>query len=130
MLLDLGANLVAHFGSDRAGMEKTLEGVDPARYHLLQADLGDIAEAIKRTSFKITRMGELVGRKVCERLGVGFGIVDLSLAPTPAIGDSVANILEAMGLERCGARTVRGDPGPRGGRSAGARGGARARSEG
>ncbi|MCD4783129.1 MAG: PFL family protein [Candidatus Eremiobacteraeota bacterium] len=66
------------------------------------ADLGEIAEAIKKTSFKITRMGELVGREVSKRLGFDFGIVDLSLAPTPAPGDSVANILEEMGLEMCG----------------------------
>ena len=57
---------------------------------------------IKRTAFKVTRMGEMVGRKVSQRLGVEFGIVDLSLAPTPAEGDSVADIIEAMGLERCG----------------------------
>jgi uncharacterized protein len=62
-----------------------------------------LAEEIKRTAFKITRVGELVGRKVSEKLNIPFGIVDLSLAPTPAVGDSVANILEAMGLERCGA---------------------------
>jgi uncharacterized protein (UPF0210 family) len=65
-------------------------------------DLGEVAEAIKRTSFKITRTGELVGREVSKRLGVQFGIVDLSLAPTPARGDSVAEILESMGLERAG----------------------------
>jgi uncharacterized protein (UPF0210 family) len=65
-------------------------------------DLRTLAEKIKRVAFKITRVGELVGRKVSEKLQVPFGIVDLSLAPTPAIGDSVANILEAMGLERCG----------------------------
>ena len=64
--------------------------------------LGDVAELIKRTAFKITRMGQLVGNLVSERLGVPFGIVDLSLAPTPAPGDSVANILEEMGLESCG----------------------------
>ncbi len=61
------------------------------------ADFGTLAETIKKTAFKITRMGELVGRAAAERLGVPFGIVDLSLAPTPAIGDSVAEILEAMG---------------------------------
>lgn len=66
------------------------------------ASLGEISEAIKQTSFKITRMGELVGREVSKRLGHEFGIVDLSLAPTPAPGDSVANILEEMGLELCG----------------------------
>ncbi|HTC45271.1 MAG TPA: PFL family protein [Steroidobacteraceae bacterium] len=67
-----------------------------------QADLGELAAIIKRTAFKITRMGELIGRRASERLGVPFGIVDLSLAPTPAQGDSVAQILEAMGLERVG----------------------------
>ena len=66
------------------------------------SDFGTLAETVKKTAFKITRMGELVGRTAAERLGVPFGIVDLSLAPTPAIGDSVAEILEAMGLERCG----------------------------
>lgn len=66
------------------------------------ADLGVIADTVKKTAFKITRMGELVGREVAKELGVSFGILDLSLAPTPAIGDSVADILEAMGLEACG----------------------------
>jgi len=66
------------------------------------ADLGTLAETIKRTAFKITRMGELVGREVAARMGVPFGIVDLSLAPTPALGDSVADVLELMGLERTG----------------------------
>jgi len=70
--------------------------------HAGPVDLGVLAEVIKRTAFKVTRMGEMVGRKVSERLGVPFGIVDLSLAPTPAEGDSVADIIEAMGLERCG----------------------------
>jgi uncharacterized protein (UPF0210 family) len=66
--------------------------------------LTDVAETIKRMSFKITRAGELIGREVAKRLGreVRFGIVDLSLAPTPALGDSVAEILEVMGLERTG----------------------------
>jgi uncharacterized protein (UPF0210 family) len=66
------------------------------------ADFGELADTIKRTAFKITRMGELVGRAASKKLGVRFGIVDLSLAPTPAQGDSVARILEAMGLERIG----------------------------
>lgn len=65
--------------------------------------LGDLANIIKNTAFKITRMGELVGREASKRLGVPFGIVDLSLAPTPAIGDSVAEIIKAMGLEMVGA---------------------------
>ena len=62
-----------------------------------------VADTIKNTAFKITRMGQLVGQEASKRLGVPFGIVDLSLAPTPAIGDSVANILEEMGLETVGA---------------------------
>jgi uncharacterized protein (UPF0210 family) len=66
------------------------------------ADFGELASIIKRTAFKITRMGELVGRAASQKLGVPFGIVDLSLAPTPAAGDSVARILEAMGLETVG----------------------------
>ena len=66
------------------------------------ASLDTVAELIKRTAFKITRMGQLVGNLASERLGVPFGIVDLSLAPTPAPGDSVANILEEIGLESCG----------------------------
>ncbi len=66
------------------------------------ADLSEVADLIKRTSFKITRMGQLVGMQASKALGVPFGIVDLSLAPTPAVGDSVAYILEEMGLEMCG----------------------------
>uniref|UniRef100_UPI001131B45E DUF711 family protein n=1 Tax=Listeria monocytogenes TaxID=1639 RepID=UPI001131B45E len=61
-----------------------------------------VAETVKQTAFKITRMGQLVGQVASEKLGVPFGIVDLSLAPTPAIGDSVAHILEEMGLEMAG----------------------------
>jgi len=66
------------------------------------ADFGELSSIIKRTAFKVTRMGELAGRVASEKLGVPFGIVDLSLAPTPAQGDSVARILEEMGLERIG----------------------------
>ena len=65
-------------------------------------DFSELAETVKRTAFKITRMGQLVAREASKRLGVPFGIVDLSLAPTPAVGDSVARILEDMGLETCG----------------------------
>ncbi len=61
-----------------------------------------VAETVKRTAFRITRVGQLVAREASRRLGVPFGIVDLSLAPTPAVGDSVAEILEEMGLEVCG----------------------------
>ncbi|MEG2957642.1 MAG: PFL family protein [Christensenellaceae bacterium] len=67
------------------------------------AKFDEIADTIKRTAFNITRMGQLVAREASKRLHVPFGIVDLSLAPTPAIGDSVAHILEEMGLETCGA---------------------------
>ncbi len=65
-------------------------------------DLSEVAELVKRTAFKVTRMGQLVGMEAGKMLGVPFGIVDLSLAPTPAVGDSVAYILEEMGLEMCG----------------------------
>ena len=67
------------------------------------ASINEIADVIKKTAFKITRMGQLVGTEASKALGVPFGIVDLSLAPTPAVGDSVAHILEEMGLESCGA---------------------------
>ena len=66
------------------------------------APLDEVAELVKRTAFKITRLGQLVANLASERLGMPAGIIDLSLAPTPAIGDSVANILEEMGLESCG----------------------------
>ncbi|MEE3362737.1 MAG: PFL family protein [Anaerovoracaceae bacterium] len=67
------------------------------------ADLGEVASVIKKTAFKITRVGQLVGSEASKMLGVPFGIIDLSLAPTPAVGDSVAHILEEIGLEECGA---------------------------
>ncbi len=78
-------------GVVRAALQKCPDG-----------DFGEVAETIKRTAFKITRMGQLVGTEAAKRLDVPFGIVDLSLAPTPAVGDSVAHILEEMGLEQCG----------------------------
>ena len=75
-------------------------------YHALQAvrdqPFDVVAETIKKTAFRITRMGQLVAQEASRRLGVPFGVVDLSLAPTPAVGDSVARILEEMGLETCG----------------------------
>ena len=67
------------------------------------ASLEAVASVIKRTAFKITRVGELVGREAARRLGTTFGIIDISLAPTPAIGDSISDILELMGVERTGA---------------------------
>ena len=72
-----------------------LKSVKGAPFHI-------VAETIKKTAFQITRMGQLVAQEASARLGVPFGVVDLSLAPTPAIGDSVARILEEMGLEVCG----------------------------
>lgn len=76
-------------------------------HHAIQAVKGQsfdvVAETIKKTAFRITRMGQLVAQEASRRLNIPFGIVDLSLAPTPAIGDSVADILEEMGLERVGA---------------------------
>lgn len=66
------------------------------------ASLAEVADKIKKTAFKITRMGQLVGSEASQMLGVPFGIIDLSLAPTPAVGDSVAHILEEIGLEQCG----------------------------
>ena len=74
--------------------------------HALKACKGQpfdvVAETVKKTAFKITRMGQLVAQEASRRLNVPFGVVDLSLAPTPAVGDSVAEILEIMGLEKCG----------------------------
>ena len=78
-------------GVVRSALEKIPDG-----------DITDVADVVKKTAFKITRMGQLVAREASKRLDVPFGIVDLSLAPTPAIGDSVAHILEEMGLEQCG----------------------------
>ena len=66
-------------------------------------NITDVADTVKKTAFKITRVGQLVAKEAAKRLGVPFGIVDLSLAPTPAVGDSVEHILEEMGLEQCGA---------------------------
>ena len=79
-------------GVVRAALEKMPE----------DAPLNEVAEVIKKTAFKNTRMGQLVGTEAARMLGVPFGIIDLSLAPTPAVGDSVAYILEEIGLEQCG----------------------------
>ena len=69
--------------------------------------LGDLAEEIKITSFRVTRVGELIGREVAAELGVAFGIVDLSLAPTPTVGDSVGEILKTLGIAAIGAPGLR-----------------------
>ncbi|MBQ6496772.1 MAG: PFL family protein [Firmicutes bacterium] len=91
------AENVINVGVSGPGVVKTaLEGMK-------DATVDELAEKIKITAFKITRAGQIVGREVSKRLGIPFGILDLSLAPTPAVGDSVAEILEVMGLERCGA---------------------------
>ncbi len=91
------ADKVVSVGVSGPGVVKhALEG-------LKGADFTEVAETIKKTAFKITRVGQLVAREASKRLGVPFGIIDLSLAPTPAVGDSVARILEEMGLEACGA---------------------------
>ena len=74
-----------------------------ALHNLKDADFEELCETIKKTAFKITRVGQLVAQEASKRLGVPFGIIDLSLAPTPAIGDSVSDILEEIGLERTGA---------------------------
>jgi len=76
--------------------------IKAALENLRGASFDELADAIKKTAFKITRMGQLVGMEAARRLGVPFGILDLSLAPTPAVGDSVARILEEMGIETAG----------------------------
>ena len=91
------ADCIINVGVSGPGVVKTaLESVRGA-------DFQTLCEMIKRTAFKVTRVGQLVAQEATKRLGVPFGIVDLSLAPTPAIGDSVAEILEEIGLERVGA---------------------------
>ncbi len=91
------AETVINVGVSGPGVVKTaLESVKGE-------DFGVVAETIKKTAFKITRTGQLVAKEAAKRLNTSFGIVDLSLAPTPSIGDSVAHILEEMGLESCGA---------------------------
>ncbi|SCN24542.1 hypothetical protein N3C_1855 [Clostridium sp. N3C] len=91
------ADCVINVGVSGPGVvQKALEKIKDAPFDV-------VAETVKKTSFKITRMGQLVANEASKRLNVPFGIVDLSLAPTPAVGDSVAHILESMGLERCGA---------------------------
>lgn len=78
-------------------------GVVKVALEQVDGDLTEVAEVIKQTAFKITRVGQLVAKEAAHRLGVSYGIVDLSLAPTPVVGDSVAHILEEIGLESVGA---------------------------
>jgi hypothetical protein len=87
---------VVHVGVSGPGVVlKAVQAAGPV-------DFGQLTQAIRSTAFKITRAGELVGRTAAKRLGIPFGIIDLSLAPTPAEGDSVARILEEIGVERVG----------------------------
>ncbi|BCX88265.1 conserved hypothetical protein [Methylomarinovum tepidoasis] len=92
---------VVNVGVSGPGVVK--RAVERLRAHTAHPDLGEIAEEIKHTAFRITRIGELIGTALAQRLEVSFGIVDLSLAPTPKIGDSVGEILQAMGIENIGA---------------------------
>ena len=91
------ADVVVHVGVSGPGVVR-----NAVKAAGKEATMDEIAEVIKKTAFKVTRMGQLVGREASKRLNVPFGIVDLSLAPTPAIGDSVAEILEEIGLDSCG----------------------------
>jgi len=94
-------------GEPEAVLNVGVSGPGVVNHALQQAPkdmpLHELAELIKKLSFKLARAGELVGREAARRLGIPFGIIDLSLAPTPVPGDSVANIIEAMGFERAGA---------------------------
>lgn len=91
------ADAIINVGVSGPGVvKKALEGVRGA-------DFGELCETVKRTAFKITRVGQLVAQEASKRLGIPFGIIDLSLAPTPAVGDSIAEIFEEMGLECAGA---------------------------
>ncbi len=78
------------------------KAIDRALRNNPKLTLGDLSEIIKRTAFKVTRVGEIIGREVATRLGVSFGIVDLSLAPTPNVGDSVGEIFQSLGLKSIG----------------------------
>jgi uncharacterized protein len=93
-------------GEPEAVLNVGVSGPGVVNHAVQQADkdlpLQDLAELIKKLSFKLARAGELIGREAARRLGIPFGIIDLSLAPTPVPGDSVANIIEAMGFERAG----------------------------
>jgi uncharacterized protein (UPF0210 family) len=78
------------------------KAIDRAREANPNLDLGQLSETIKRTAFKVTRVGELIGRKVADKLGIPFGVADLSLAPTPNVGDSVGEIFQSLGLKSIG----------------------------
>ncbi len=94
-------------GEPEAALNVGVSGPGAVRAAVLamdnKADMSELANKIKQTAYKITSTGELIGRKLSKRLGIPFGVIDLSLAPTPAVGDSVAGIFQAMGLEHAGA---------------------------
>jgi len=94
-------------GEPEAALNVGVSGPGAVRASILglkdKADMSELANKIKQTAYKITSTGELIGRKLSNRLGIPFGVIDLSLAPTPAVGDSVAGIFQAMGLEHAGA---------------------------
>ena len=92
------ADTVLSVGVSGPGVVRSVLSKMPA-----EASMNEVAEVIKKMAFKITRVGQLIGTEAANMLGVQFGIIDLSLAPTPAVGDSVAHILEEIGLEQCGA---------------------------
>jgi hypothetical protein len=91
---------VINVGVSGPGVVK--KAIDRARDGNPGLDLGQLSEIIKRTSYKVTRVGEIIGRQVAARLGVTFGVVDLSLAPTPNVGDSVGEIFQSLGLKSIG----------------------------
>ncbi len=94
------ADAVINVGVSGPGVVK--KAIDRAVGANPELNLGQVSEIIKRTSYKVTRIGELIGREVAERLGIAFGVVDLSLAPTPNVGDSVGEIFQSMGLTSIG----------------------------
>jgi uncharacterized protein len=91
---------VINVGVSGPGVVK--KAIDRARATNPNADLGQLSEIIKRTAFRVTRVGELIGRQVAEKLDVHFGVVDLSLAPTPNVGDSIGEIFQSLGLKAIG----------------------------
>jgi hypothetical protein len=94
------ADAVINVGVSGPGVVK--KAIDRAFANISNLDLGGISEIIKRTAYKVTRVGELIGREVADCLGIRFGVVDLSLAPTPNIGDSVGEIFQSLGLKSIG----------------------------
>lgn len=94
-------DVVINVGVSGPGVVK--KAIDRAMATIPGASLGDIAEVIKNTAYKVTRVGEIIGKEVAHRMNLPFGVVDLSLAPTPAVGDSVGEIFQSMGLSSIGA---------------------------